>query len=215
MYFCPDSDIHSVFVDGELPDEFKEEYLSHIASCPKCQKIVKRMQSIRASFIQDKNDITLSPEQIENSYKKLESMLDFKRITSGLDFSKFTPLINRLVPAVAAAVLIVMFLPVGLKKVFAPQYSSDYISQVWNTQNMISETSLSNLFNEQLSTSLVKSTEYLTNVNLENIISNNNESTNLYKPVQKIINTNSPDFSNVYNSEQNLYNVTYSPFVGF
>jgi len=215
MSICPSNDIHSVFVDGELPEEFKEEYLSHISSCDKCKKVLETMKCIRHSLIQDKDSIILSKAHIDKGYEKLEDMLDFKKITSHLDFSKFTPLINRLVPAVAAALLIAFFLPVGLKRAFAPQYSADYISQILSTQSPFNAQTISSVIEQENSTSLIKSAQYLTSINLENIIENKTETHNIYAPTENIISPNSTEFINVYNSNQNLYNVTYSPFIGF
>ncbi|MCR5698051.1 MAG: hypothetical protein K6G52_00260 [Treponemataceae bacterium] len=215
MSICPSNDIHSVFVDGELPEEFKEEYLSHVASCDKCKNVLETMKFLRHSLIQDKDSIILSKAHIDKGYEKLEDLLDFKKVTAHLDFSKFVPLINRLVPAVAAALLIAFILPVGIKKAFAPQYSADYISQILSNQSPFSAQTISSVIEQENSTSLIKSAQYLTSMNLENIIEYKSESQNIYAPTENIISPNSTEFINVYNSDQNLYNVTYSPFIGF
>ena len=33
MSFCPSKDIHSVYLDNELPEVYKAEYEAHIAVC--------------------------------------------------------------------------------------------------------------------------------------------------------------------------------------
>ena len=38
MSTCPENDIHSLYLDNELPLSYREEYEAHIKSCPKCAK---------------------------------------------------------------------------------------------------------------------------------------------------------------------------------
>ena len=227
MSICPSKDLHSVFVDGELPVQFQAEYLAHIESCPICKETVEKLQTLRSSFANDSQNIKLSSQQIEDGYKKLEQRLNFKRVTTAstprFEFSQFIPMMNRLVPAVAAALIIALFLPIGIKKAFSPNsgnsFSQDSIAQVWDAQNSINlnQTLTSQIVSSAMAenrASLIETAENLRNVNLENII-NENSSANIYAPLEEIICSSSSPFKNVYNSQQNQYNVVYSPFAGF
>ena len=33
MSTCPEKDIHSIYVDGELPENYIKQYESHLSSC--------------------------------------------------------------------------------------------------------------------------------------------------------------------------------------
>ena len=43
MSFCPSKDIHSVYLDGELPENYKAEYELHISHCEKCRKELEQL----------------------------------------------------------------------------------------------------------------------------------------------------------------------------
>jgi Putative zinc-finger len=46
MSTCPDTDLYSAYVDGEVPSPWKEKLESHIASCPRCRNRVERYRRI-------------------------------------------------------------------------------------------------------------------------------------------------------------------------
>ena len=158
--------------------------------------------------------------KIETGFAKLEQAMKFKKVTSvashKLNFSQFMPMVTRLVPAVAAALIIALVLPIGLSRAFNTNSNSNelnevaYISHILEPKNSLNVKDV--LSNEQVS--LIKTTENLKNVDLENIVTGNSSS-NIYASVEDIINSSSSNFSNVYKSDKNLYNVAYSPFVGF
>ena len=50
MSFCPSKDIHSVYLDGELPENYKAEYELHISHCEKCRK---ELEQLKAKCIAD------------------------------------------------------------------------------------------------------------------------------------------------------------------
>lgn len=46
MSTCPDADLYSAFVDGEVPSPWKEKLESHLASCPSCEKQANRYKRL-------------------------------------------------------------------------------------------------------------------------------------------------------------------------
>ena len=48
MSTCPDSDLYSAFIDGEVPSPWKEKLEAHVNSCPKCRKQTEKYQKIHA-----------------------------------------------------------------------------------------------------------------------------------------------------------------------
>ncbi|MDR3304210.1 MAG: zf-HC2 domain-containing protein [Treponema sp.] len=48
---CPDYQILSVYVDGELPSPWKEKMEAHLAVCPRCQKQLADFKSVSLSKV--------------------------------------------------------------------------------------------------------------------------------------------------------------------
>ncbi len=51
MFHCPENDIHSIYLDGELPQNFVKDYEAHLASCPKCAAKLEKLKKIRAALL--------------------------------------------------------------------------------------------------------------------------------------------------------------------
>ena len=50
---CPDPQLLSIYLDGELPSPWKEKLQSHIAECPKCSEKFENLKSLK-SLLNDK-----------------------------------------------------------------------------------------------------------------------------------------------------------------
>ncbi|HQL32310.1 MAG TPA: zf-HC2 domain-containing protein, partial [Treponemataceae bacterium] len=48
MSTCPDADLYSAYVDGEVPSPWKEKLEAHSAVCPDCRKRVQRYQALHS-----------------------------------------------------------------------------------------------------------------------------------------------------------------------
>lgn len=48
MSTCPDSDLYSAWVDGEVPSPWKEKLEAHIAACPRCHERAERFRKMHA-----------------------------------------------------------------------------------------------------------------------------------------------------------------------
>ena len=59
MSICPNKDLHSVYLDNELPESYKAEYEKHVADCPKCQAELKKLKAVRNLFADDRNTLNL------------------------------------------------------------------------------------------------------------------------------------------------------------
>ena len=51
MFTCPEDDIHSIYLDNELPPNFVAEYEAHVASCPKCKAKNEKFKKIHEPWI--------------------------------------------------------------------------------------------------------------------------------------------------------------------
>ncbi|MDR0399752.1 MAG: zf-HC2 domain-containing protein [Treponema sp.] len=47
---CPDRQILSVYLDGELPSPWKDKMESHLASCPRCREIVESWRRVSGAL---------------------------------------------------------------------------------------------------------------------------------------------------------------------
>ena len=75
MFTCPEKDIHSIYLDGELPEEYKVKYESHVKTCQKCQAELSKLKMVHE--ILKKDSISLNDDwddsRLESSYEKLQN----------------------------------------------------------------------------------------------------------------------------------------------
>jgi len=122
---CPDPQLFSIYVDGELPSPWKEKMESHFSQCSVCGEKLKNLENLREVFkkdtsarrtIVDKNAPDSTEHEIEfmeeaktRIWQKLESKRRFKR-SAGLWQRRLSiPL-----PAAAAAAVVIALLAMFL-----------------------------------------------------------------------------------------------------
>lgn len=113
MFTCPEKDIHSIYIDGELPENFSREYEAHIGSCEKCRAELEKIRAMRALLAKDSASLDLDKDFMEKSFERLQSRMRFKRIVSqGEDKSFIVPMRRTFIPmAAAAAAVFAILLP--------------------------------------------------------------------------------------------------------
>lgn len=79
MSICPNKDLHSVYLDNELPESYKAEYEKHVADCPKCQAELKKLKAVRSLFADDKNTIEFTQKEMDESYARLLSRMSYSK----------------------------------------------------------------------------------------------------------------------------------------
>ena len=82
MFTCPDDDIHSVYSDGELPQNFVAEYEAHVKNCPQCSAKLQKILILKAAFKSDSESISLSKRDLDASFDRLEARLSYKKVVS-------------------------------------------------------------------------------------------------------------------------------------
>lgn len=121
---CPDPQLLSIYLDGELPSPWKEKMREHFLRCPKCrekhdnyrrlQELFKKDITVRRRYVERVID---EPEQ-ERTYTETEMQeLAKKRVWENIknkrSFSNRYSLLKRRLsiplPAAAAAVIIILF----------------------------------------------------------------------------------------------------------
>ena len=77
MSTCPENDIHSVYLDGELPEEFLQEYEAHVASCPECSKKLEALTRLKGFVHEDSASIVFSQKNLDDSFARLQAKMSY------------------------------------------------------------------------------------------------------------------------------------------
>ena len=112
MSFCPSKDIHSVYLDNELPEIYKAEYESHIASCPKCKAELERLRGLRAVLASDSDSLNPPADFLDKSYERLMIKMSYAKNTGIKAERKINfRTITYAASGVAAAAILAVVLP--------------------------------------------------------------------------------------------------------
>ena len=135
MYSCPTDDIHSVYLDNELPQAYVKDYEEHIKTCDCCRKKLEKMRIIHNAFKQDSKQITLDSTYLTHSFERLQTKMGYAKHTriqfQMPDFSN----IAKIAMATAAAVAVVVF-PVKLVNKTKSSNQVASITPVTRPQNL-------------------------------------------------------------------------------
>ncbi|GBU29046.1 hypothetical protein R84B8_02608 [Treponema sp. R8-4-B8] len=76
---CPDPQLLSIYVDGELPSPWDEKMDSHLKECPACRKKVETFKQLHELINKDHSAKETSEEDILKSKEKIWRRLEEKR----------------------------------------------------------------------------------------------------------------------------------------
>lgn len=119
MFTCPDKEIHSVYLDGELPFGLAHDYEAHVASCPSCQKEQARLRRVHDMLAQDSSLIKIDSNFTEQSWERLNArrkyhlVIERTRPSFGEGFGRA---LQRAIPAAAAAAVLAVVLPLRMTR---------------------------------------------------------------------------------------------------
>ncbi len=113
MFTCPNKDLHSVYLDNELAENYKAQYEKHINTCPKCQAELKKIKALRSLLKNDKDTISLTNNDISSSFERLQARMSYTRVTrKPLTLGDHTKnMLKDVVIGAAAAAVIAVILP--------------------------------------------------------------------------------------------------------
>ncbi|MCR4940098.1 MAG: zf-HC2 domain-containing protein [Treponemataceae bacterium] len=146
MSTCPDLDLYSVYLDNELPEQFKEKLEAHLERCSVCQEKFNKMKAIHNVFVEDSSSIVISDKALEDSFVKLQakrSYNSFIRKTSRRN--EF--FLRRVVPAMAAALILALVIPLRILGVNESPLKTDlktfnYIPELLSSVGISTESGL-------------------------------------------------------------------------
>ena len=113
MSTCPDLDLFSVYLDNELPEQYRETIESHLAACEECRKKFNSMKSIHDSLSKDAESIVISEKALEDSFEKLQARRSYNKFIQNSN-KRNDIFFRRVLPAMAAALVIALVLPLRL-----------------------------------------------------------------------------------------------------
>jgi hypothetical protein len=103
---CPDPQLLSIYVDGELPSPWDEKMDAHLKECPACRGKVETFKQLRELINKDAPAKKTNEEELQKSKEKIWSRIEEKR--------RFTPYpriwqrrISIPLPMAAAAAIII------------------------------------------------------------------------------------------------------------
>ncbi|BDC92437.1 Putative zinc-finger [Treponema bryantii] len=115
MSFCPSKDIHSVYLDGELPENYKAEYELHIANCEKCRKELEQLKAVSNLFKADSSALNLDEKFMDESFQRLQIKMAYNRNVLKAPRKSSFRVITYVASGIAAAAVLALVLPLGLK----------------------------------------------------------------------------------------------------
>jgi len=136
---CPDTQLLSIYVDGELPSPWKEKLEAHLLQCPSCGEKLSGYKMLRET-IKDGAELSAAENAKDRVWRNLSSqikVLDEKeslklrkieaktRMRSNLIKEIWRQRISIPLPAAAAAVLILLFAAFLLRGSFKAQPKQD------------------------------------------------------------------------------------------
>ena len=161
MFSCPTDDIHSIYLDKELPNEFIVQYESHISTCVSCQQKLARLRKVHELLQTDSQSITMDSVYLQQGYSRLKTKMHYSKNTNA-SYENAPSHIIPYVASLAAAVVLAIVLPVGLKSKnasFEAQASVSKITPIERPQN----TAISNkniFINENINDNLAQSVNF-------------------------------------------------------
>ena len=115
MSFCPSKDIHSVYLDGELPENYKAEYELHIEHCEKCRKELEQLKAVHSLLSEDSKALNLDEHFMDESFQRLQIKMAYSRNTGKVPEKSPFKVISYVASGIAAAAVLALVLPVGFK----------------------------------------------------------------------------------------------------
>lgn len=116
MSFCPSKDIHSVYLDGELPEVYKAEYETHIKDCPQCQKQLAQLKGVKKLFQDDSNSLNLDSHFMEESFNRLQIKMAYSKNTVP-NKKSYKHTVGYFISAAAAAAVFALIIPIRINTI--------------------------------------------------------------------------------------------------
>jgi hypothetical protein len=123
MSTCPSKDIHSIYLDNELPAAYAGEYEEHVKSCPACAAELSKLRKVHDMLRADAQSITPDGHYLDQSWERLQTRMSYSKVTKkAVRFH--AEQFKYIIPAAAAAAVLAVVLPVRAGKNQSPVQAS-------------------------------------------------------------------------------------------
>ena len=115
MSTCPEVDLLSVYLDGELNEPFRSALEKHLSECAPCRQNYLALENIHKRLQEDAAGMNFSEEETAADFENLCAQRKYnsvKKLTQPRNSMRFI----RIVSAAAAACLLAVFIPVHTHK---------------------------------------------------------------------------------------------------
>ncbi|MBP5243207.1 MAG: zf-HC2 domain-containing protein [Succinivibrio sp.] len=113
MSTCPTNEIHSLYLDNELPQTHREQYEAHIAECEVCKAQLEKLRELRSLFVKDANEISPDKDFMDKSYERLMLKMKYSK-HAGHSVKNSGRSWKIIVPAAAAVAVLALAIPLKL-----------------------------------------------------------------------------------------------------
>ncbi len=96
-------EFHSAYADGEMPERFVSEYENLVSHSEKSSMELHRVQKIHEFLKEDAKSISLSDEELDASFEKLKSRMNFSKNIRLSQKSKRQQALQFALPSIATA----------------------------------------------------------------------------------------------------------------
>lgn len=118
MSTCPEKDIHSIYLDNELPPVYIAEYEAHLNQCPKCRAELSQMKALQESLRADSKSLDFSQKDLDESFERLNVRMSYAKVANNKNVHSFS-ISKWTAGAAAAALIFAVVLPLRIKNTTA------------------------------------------------------------------------------------------------
>jgi len=110
---CPDPQLLSIYVDGEIPSPWDEKMDAHLKECPACREKVENFKRLRELINKDPSAKKTSEEDLLKSKEKIWRRIEEKRRFTAVPYPRvWQRRISIPLPIAAAAAIIIALIVV-------------------------------------------------------------------------------------------------------
>lgn len=124
MSFCPSDDIHSIYLDNELPVDYKNNYEAHVKNCPDCQKKLNLLKGVSSLLRQDAASVCPDSHYVDESFDRLQIKMSYRKNSFENERKQKYNFVYFI--GAAAAVFVALIVPVRIANVQKNQNNGIY-----------------------------------------------------------------------------------------
>ena len=79
MSTCPEKELISVYIDGEMPEKFVKDYEQHLFNCSDCRREYEKMLGISKILRREQEAFNLPDAYLDESFKRLQTKMNYAK----------------------------------------------------------------------------------------------------------------------------------------